>query len=393
MGLHWLLPIILVSAKLFGAVARRGGLPSVVGEIVAGIVLGPSALGILEMHGHRGGGEPLLELAQIGLCVLLFRVGLETQLDEVRRQLRPATLLAAVGMALPLALGTSLSLALDVPSLPAFFIGATLTATSIGVTASVLEELRASSSRAATLILSAAVIDDVVALVLLAALIGMSAGAGSVPLEIAAAVGQAAAFLAAAFWLGGPLAHATVRLTRWTGARSTLLALVFSTLLLTAAAAEAAGLEMIIGAYAAGLALARHPERAWLEAELEPLIDLFTPLFFVLVGSAIAFETLSLTTAEGCSTLGLAALLTGVAIVGKLAAPFLVRGLLAPRLAVGSALVPRGEVGLIFAQVGVSQGVLTADLFAALALAITATTLAGPVLLRRTWPGVSKRDG
>ena len=163
--------------------------------------------------------------------------------------------------------------------------------------------------------------------------------------------------------------------------------LVFSVLLLTAAAARAAGLEMIIGAYAAGLALARHPERQWVETELEPVIELFTPIFFVLVGSSIAFETLSFATPAGRFALGLAALLFVVASAGKLLAPvFAIGPLEAPVLAVGSALIPRGEVGLIFAQVGLAQGVLTRDLFSALALVLTATTLAGPVLLRRFWP-------
>jgi Kef-type K+ transport system membrane component KefB len=290
-------------------------------------------------------------------------------------------------MLLPWALGTLCAFALGVPLVPALFIGATLTATSIGVTAAVLEELGATADRAATLILGAAVVDDVLGLVLLAALVAMtSAETGNIGFEIAVAVAQALAFLAAALWLGRPLTQATIRLTRWTRSRSTLLVLVFSALLSMAWAAKVAGLEMIIGAYAAGLALARHPERKWLETELEPVIELFTPLFFALVGSAIALESLSVQTDAGRSTLGLAGLLFAAAVTGKLLAPFAIRNSNAPTFAVGSALVPRGEVGLVFAQVGLGKGVLTPDLFAALALVITATTLAGPVLLRRFWP-------
>jgi Kef-type K+ transport system membrane component KefB len=357
--LHWLLPIVLITAKLFG---------------------------VLSAPGQGEDGDPLFGLAQIGLCVLLFRVGLETELENTRRVVGPAALLATAGMVFPLVLGTVSSLAVGIPTLPAMFIGATLTATSIGVTASVLDELGASSSRAATLILGAAVIDDVLALVVLAALVGSTTAQGSVGVEIGLAILQAVAFLGGALWLGRPLAQATVRLTRWTRSRSTLFVLVFSALLLTASAAKVAGLEMIIGAYAAGLALGRHPEREWLERELEPLIELFTPIFFVLVGSAIAFETLAIDNPEGRFTLALALILFVVAVAGKLLAPFTVRSLEGPKLALGSALVPRGEVGLIFAQVGLAQGVLTADLFAALALAITGTTLAGPVLLRKLWP-------
>lgn len=390
MSLHWLLPIVLVTAKLFGTLARRWGLPAVVGEILAGVALGPSLIAVVAPLGHAPNADPLMGLAQIGLCVLLFRVGLETQIDDVRRVAGSATLLAGAGMLLPLALGTLGALAFGVAPLPSIFIGATLTATSIGVSAAVLKELGVGATRAATLILGATVVDDVLGLVLLAGLIGVSSAQGSPALEIARAVGQAVAFLIAALWLGRPVARATVWITRWTRSRSTLLVLVFSTLLLTAAAAKAAGLELIIGAYAAGLALARHPEREWLEAELEPVIELFTPIFFVLVGSSIAFDTLHLGTPAGRSTLALAMLLFVVAVVGKLLAPFVLREAEVPRLAVGSALVPRGEVGLIFAQVGLSEGVLTPDLFAALALVITATTLAGPVLLRRFWPQVDR---
>ena len=389
MQLHWLLPIVLIAAKLFGSVARRWGLPAVVGEILAGVVLGPSVLGLLAMPGHTEDGGPLLNLAQIGLCVLLFRVGLETDLESARRVAGPAAALGGVGMLLPFALGILGASVFGVSLMPALFIGATLTATSIGVTAAVLEELRASATRAATLILGAAVVDDVIGLVLLAGLIGVGSAQDGVVLEVGLAIASAVGFLVAALWIGPSVARATIWLTNQSRSRSTLFVLVFSALLLTAAAAKATGLEMIIGAYAAGLALARHPERAWLEQELEPLIELFTPIFFVLVGSSVAFETLAIGTSEGRFTLGLAAILFVAAVVGKLLAPVVLRRRDVPALAVGAALVPRGEVGLIFAQVGLTEGMLTPDLFAALALVITATTLVGPVLLRRLWPAGS----
>jgi Kef-type K+ transport system membrane component KefB len=383
--LHWLLAIILITAKLFGAVARRWGLPSVVGEIGAGVLLGPSLLGLIELPAHGAEGDPLFGLAQIGLCVLLFRVGLETDLDRARQVARPAAALAVGGMVFPMLLGVLGASALGVPPLQAAFVGATLTATSIGITAAVLDELGAGSTRGATLILGAAVMDNVLGLVLLAALVGTSSAQNALWVDIGIAVAQAVGFLAAALWLGRPLTRALLYLTRWTGSRSTLLVFVFSALLLAAWGAKTAGLEMIIGAYATGLALARHPERDSLNTEFEPLIDLLTPVFFVLIGSAIALEALTLNTPTGRFTLGLAGVLFIAAVAGKLLAPMTVRKLGIPTLAVGAALVPRGEVGLIFAQVGLSEGVLTPDLFGALALVITATTVAGPVLLRRLW--------
>jgi Kef-type K+ transport system membrane component KefB len=289
-------------------------------------------------------------------------------------------------MVLPFLLGSIGALAFGVAAFPALFIGATLTATSIGVTAAVLEELGVSTQRAATLILAVAVFDDVLGLVVLAALIGMISAQGGIGLQIALAVVQAIGFLGVAIWLGRPLTQATIRLTQWAQSRSMLFVVIFSVLLLTAWAAKSVGLEMIIGAYAAGLAVSRHPEREWLKSELGPVIELFTPIFFVLVGSAVSLEHLAISTPSGRLTLALAGVLFAAAVAGKLLAPMATRELDVPALAVGSALVPRGEVGLVFAQIGLSEGVLDQDLFAALALVITATTLVGPVLLRRLWP-------
>lgn len=388
MELHWLLPIVLVTARLFGAIGQRVGIPAVVGEILAGVLLGPSVMGVLAFS-HEGEGSRLLDLAQIGLCVLLFKVGLETDLASARRGARSAALLGVSGMLFPLALGTLVASLYGVPVLAAAFVGATLTATSIGITAATLDEIGASGDSRAPVLFGAAVVDDVLGLVLLAAMIGSTSNDSTTAAHVLRAIGQALGFLGAAWLLGPPVSRATVWLTRWTGTRSTLLVLVFSVLLLTAWASKSAGLEMIVGAYAAGLALARHPERTWLHAELEPVIELFTPIFFVLVGSAVALEHLNLGTASGRSALGLAGLLLVTAVMGKILAPFPFSAFSGSRLAIGSALVPRGEVGLIFAQVGLTAGVLTPDRFAALTLVIAATTLIGPLLVRRLWKRVT----
>jgi Kef-type K+ transport system membrane component KefB len=386
MQLHWLLAVVLISAKLLGAIARRIGLPAVIGEILAGILLGPSVLGLLtsrEIDHHR---DPMVVLAQLGICVLLFRVGLETDFERARTVAWPALRLATIGMALPLVFGMSIALAFGIPPLTAFFIGSTLTATSIGVTASVMEELHVSATPTALLILGAAVMDDIGGLVLLAALVSLNTADGRVWIDVPIAVAQVAGLLGASIWLGRPLSRATVWLTRRTHIHSTLLVLIFGVLLLSAAAAEAVGLQMIMGAYATGLALSHHPERRWLEREFEPLAELFTPVFFVLFGSSIAFESLDVSTPRGRLLFALTGAMFVAAVAGKMLAPLAVRRLGAPILTVGAALVPRGEVGMIFAQVGLNEGVLTADLFAVLALVIATTTLTGPVLLRRLWP-------
>lgn len=385
MQLHWLLAVVLISAKLLGAIARRSGLPAVIGEILAGILLGPSVFGLIASHEIDHAHDPLGVLAQIGICVLLFRVGLETDFERAKTVAWPALRLAGIGMFLPLAFGIAIALAFGIPPLTALFIGSTLTATSIGVTASVMEELRVSATPTALLILGAAVMDDIGGLVLLAALVGLSTAEGRLWVDIPIVIAQAVGLLGAAIWLGRPLSRATVWLTRQTHIHSTLLVLIFGVLLLSAAAAEAIGLQMIIGAYATGLALSHHPERRWLEREFEPLTELFTPVFFVLFGSSIAFESLDLSTPRGRFLLALAGATFVAAVAGKMLAPLAVRRLGAPVLAVGAALVPRGEVGMIFAQVGLNEHVLTPDHFAVLALVIATTTLTGPVMLRRLW--------
>ena len=142
MELHWLLPVVLVTARICGAIGQCLGVPAVVGEIVAGVLLGPSVLGVLAPS-HEAADSRLLDLAQVGLCVLLFKVGIETDLESAKRSARPAALLGVSGMIFPLGLGFGVALLFDYPWLAAAFVGATLTATSIGITAATLDELPA----------------------------------------------------------------------------------------------------------------------------------------------------------------------------------------------------------------------------------------------------------
>lgn len=389
MHLHLLLPAILLPAKGLGEVARRIRIPVVIGEIGAGVLLGPALLRMIpsataatEAAGDFG---LLKELASIGLCGLLFKMGLETRMSDFVRVWRPAARLSIAGVLIPFLFGWVLGWFWGWEQLPAIFLGATFVATSLGVTASVLHELGAQSSREGMLIFSAAILDDIVGLLLFSVLTTLITSRLSMFGPAALALGQAVALIAGGLLVGWLVVRLAVLLGRWTHSKSTLLVLAFSFLLLMAYAAKAAGLVMIIGAYAAGLAFARHPERARLEEDLDPLIGLLTPLFYVLIGASIDFSDFHPFSLPGLQSLGNMFLLFLAAVAGKmLAAAFLGREGIC-RLAVGSGMIPRGGVGFVFAQVGLTAGIFNPALYSQIALALIGTTLAGPILLRFFW--------
>lgn len=386
MHLHLLLPAILLPAKGLGEAARRIRIPGVIGEIGAGVLLGPALLRIIPSASQPGEDFALLkELASIGLCGLLFKMGLDTHLGDLARVWRPAAKLSIAGVILPFLFGWGLGWLWGWGQQPALFVGATLVATSLGVTASVLHELRAQSSREGTLIFSAAILDDIVGLLLFSVLAALIAPGVSVFGPVALALAQAVALIAGGLLVGSLVVRLAVRLDRWTRSKSTLLVLAFSFLLLMAYAAKAAGLVMIIGAYAAGLAFARHPERARLEEDLNPLISLLTPLFYVLIGASIDFSGFHPFSLPGLQSLGNVLLLFVVAVAGKMLAAVVLGGERVNRLAVGSGMIPRGGVGFVFAQVGLTAGIFSPELYSRIALALIGTTLAGPILLRFFW--------
>ena len=381
MEIHVLLPLALIPAILLGELGRKFGHPAVVGQIVAGFLLGPAALGILPAGSHEGDNGPapgFFELADIGICVLLFRVGLETRLSEFVAVWKPATRVAIAGMVIPLALGTGAALALGWELSTAIFVGAALTATSIGVTMSVLEESKAIHSREGKIILGAAVLDDVLGLFLLSLMVAVvSPGAAVLP-ELAWASVKAIGFLGAALVIGPFVVKLTLAVCRWSGSQTILVVFAFAYLFMMSVAAQKSGLAMIIGAYAAGLAFARHPSREELENELKPFTELFTPLFFVVIGSSITFGGF------GSSAVLTLVVLTIAAATGKILAAYVAGLKDVNRLVIGSGMTPRGEVGFVFANVALGAGVLLAWQHAVLAVVLVFTTLAGPLLLRRS---------
>jgi Kef-type K+ transport system membrane component KefB len=383
MPLHLLLPLTIIPALLFGEISQRLRLPRVVGEIFCGIVLGPVLFGLIPSPAQDVPGfKPFHELAEIGLCALLFKIGLETRWGDLGRTWRPAMSVAIAGMVFPFLLGWGLASLWGWPQLTAVFIGGTLTATSIAVTASVLDEVGAQSSPEGLLILSAAVLDDLLGLLLLSALIALVTTGISVVGQVAISFLQALSLIIGGFLLGRFVVNLAVRLTQWTTSKATLIALAFSYFLLMAFVAKTAGLAMIIGAYAAGLAFARHPDRDQLEQNLQPLIGLLTPLFFILIGASIKFSEFSYSSNTWGESLGYVCLLFLVAITGKMLSPVFLRKEKLRHLVVGSGMMPRGEVGFVFAQIGLTTGILSQGHFSLLDIVLVSTTILGPLLLR-----------
>jgi Kef-type K+ transport system membrane component KefB len=347
--------------------------------LLAGVVLGPSVVGLVPLS------EGMFLLAEVGVLLLLFEVGLETDLEEIMRVGGRALAVALIGMVLPFLGGFLVTKFLGYPSLAAVFVGAALTATSIGITARVLGELKVLATPEGRIILGAAVADDVLGLVALA-VVSRVADRGTVDVwEVSKASGLAIGFLTLALLLGIPIGRRLVRIVDRAEVRGVLVAASVALALLLAYVAARAGSAPIIGAFAAGLVLARTNRRHEIDTAIKPVVDIFAPLFFVFVGAQVDVAYLNPSTAENRAALLLALLLTIVGTFGKLAAGWGAWGNVR-RAFIGAGMVPRGEVGLVFASIGRAIGVLSEPIFVALVLTVFATTFLAPPLLERLRP-------
>jgi len=371
--LLFVVAVTLVATKLLGAIAQRFGQPTVLGELVAGVLLGASVLGIYNTH-----NPALHALAELGVLILLFQIGLHTDLRSLAKVGATAMTVGVVGVVLPFFGGVITARALGVEALSAVVIGAALTATSIGISARVLSDLGQLKTPEGQVVIGAAVFDDVVGLIILSIVASMVGGAeltaGAVSRTAAVAVG----FVVLALALGSvaiPPLFRVVERIRVTGALG-ILALAFA--LLLAWLAALGGSAMIIGAFAAGLILHPTPQRAEIERSATQLGFFFVPIFFASVGASV--DLASLISREA---LGLGAALIAVGVLGKFAAGYAPWWFTGNKALVGVAMIPRGEVGLIFAQLGLASGVLEGGLFGALMLMVVVTTFVTPPLLQR----------
>jgi len=364
--------IILIAAKIAAEIAERIGIPAVVAEIVAGVIVGPSVLGFV------GPNETLAVLAEIGVILLLLQVGLEIDLRDLGKVGRASFGVAVIGIVVPMATGFAVAEAFSFGTNTALFLGATLAATSVGITARVFSDLRALTTIESRTVLGAAVIDDVMGLVILTVVVRVvsegSISIGSLLGIIGIAVGFLVAATALGFWLAPPAFEWIQRRARTAG---TLVALALAFTLGLVELATAAQLGPIVGAFVAGVVLSRSKVKERVERELAPVGHLFIPVFFLQIGVAIDVSSFT-----SLRALEIGGALFVVAVLGKLVASIGMGRAPGDKLLVGLGMIPRGEVGLIFATIGIEQGVFGPDLYAAVLMVVLATTLLSPPLLR-----------
>lgn len=372
---------IFAAAKLFGELAERIGQPAVLGELLAGIVVGVSGLQLVDPHDHT-----IELLAELGVILLLFLIGLETDLKKLLAVGPSSAAVAAVGVILPFALGYASGRLLGYPNLLCIFLGAALTATSVGITARVLSDLGHLQDRESQVILGAAVIDDVVGLIILAVVGGLAGGEAFSVMKVARITLVAFGFIIAAVVIGNFLAPWLIRfINRMRVAKALFFASIMFAFAL-AWLAEEVGSAMIVGSFAAGLVLARTDKAKQIEHEVHDIAQFFVPIFFVFVGAAIDLRTLNPFDPDARPFVVFGLVLTAVAIVGKLAAGYAAVGKGMKRTLIGIGMIPRGEVGLIFARMGLATGLLTAGLYSSVALMVVVTTFITPPLLRKFLP-------
>jgi Kef-type K+ transport system membrane component KefB len=364
---------IFVATKILGELAQRLGQPAVLGELIAGVLLGGSALGIVDP------ANPVITvLAEIGVIVLLFETGLHTELRSLLSVGSEATMVALAGVAIPFALGYGSALVFGLGHLPALVAGAALCATSVGISARVLSDLGRLDSAEGRVVLGAAVLDDIVGLVILAVVADVVSGTNVDVMHVSKISAVAILFFVAAVVVGmrvAPPAFRVIERIKSAGALGVFgLAFAFALALL----AKLAGSALIIGAFAAGLVLFVVPQKQEIQRSTTTIGHFFVPIFFASVGAAVDLRALANRTSLG---VGVALIICGV--VGKILAGYVPWWFRGRKLLVGVAMVPRGEVGLIFAQMGLASGAIDSGLFGAIMLMVLATTLVTPPLLGR----------
>ncbi len=381
---HFLLSLIVIyaSARLLGEAAARLGQPAVLGELAAGMAVGGSLLGWVEPT------ETLKLLGEVGILLLMFEVGLESDLRTFLGVARSATAVAVVGMLAPFLLGYGLSLALHLSQMQALFIGVALTPTSVAIPARVLSELGKLGTAEGNILLGAAVVDDILALVALSVIVDLVEAGRVSWLHAGESAGLALLFLGLAVAVGLRYAHWFSRLLNRMITRGRLIVAAVTFALLLGYAAGGLHLAPLVGAFAAGLVLARTEHRLHIEERIKPVADVFVPIFFVLVGASVDLRALNPLDAHNWPTLALAAGLLVAATVGKFVAGWVATGTDLNRAAIGAGMVPRGEVVLIFASLGLSRGILGPGEFGAVLLVMLGTTVLAPIAMKAVF-----RDG
>lgn len=406
------LVVIYLASKLGAEVARNFDFPPVLGELVAGVIVGVSALhlivfpeaglsasdsgimSVLQLINHlspaavtsifESQSEVISVLAELGVIILLFEIGLESDLRQLKEVGIQAVVVACVGVAVPFAAGTAgLMIFFHTAAIPAIFAGAALTATSIGITSKVLSELGQLKSKEGQIIVGAAVIDDVLGIIVLAVVASLAKTGEIDVVNVIYLIVSATAFLLGSILLGSFFNKTFTGIVETLKTRGNIVIPAFTFAYFMAFLGNAIHLEAILGAFAAGLVLDESDARNELDELVKPIADLLVPVFFVTVGARADLGVLNPTVPDNRAGLLIAVFLILVAIIGKLVTGWVVFG--QPginRLAIGVGMIPRGEVGLVFAGIGSASGVLDKPLEVSIIIMVILTTFLAPPFLR-----------
>ncbi len=414
--------LIFLAARTLAEVLVRFQLPTILGELMAGVLIGASGLHLLvppETQAQLSESfttvvaslaaippetipdlyaesfPSLQSVADLGLYSLLFLTGLESELDELVAVGGQAFTVAVAGVVLPFAFGTIGLMALfQVDIIPAIFAGASMTATSIGITASVFGELGYLKTREGQIVIGAAVLDDILGIVILAVVVSLAAGGSLAIAPIVKLCVAALVFVAAALGLSRTAAPLFDKMIEQLKAPGAIIVASYLLLALCCFAATAIGLEAALGAFAAGLILSSSKNNHAIQQSVIPLVTLFATVFFVLVGAGMDLSVINPSDPSSRTALVVAAFLFVVAVVGKIIAGWaIVSDKPTNRLVVGLGMMPRGEVGLIFLGLGTASNLLSPSLEVAILLMVIGTTFLAPILLRLVLKGKPPEDG
>ena len=377
--------IILIAAKFGAEIMRRVNQPAVIGELVIGIIIGYYGLGLLP---HFKSGDVVSTLAEIGVILLLFEVGLETNLDEFIELGSTALLVALIGVVAPFALGLGGENQFEI----ALFVGAAMTATSVGITARVFGDLGALKSKEAKTIIGAAVVDDILGLLILTVVAGVLGSSGDFSIvDLGVISAKAIGFLIAVVIIGRKLSKPIFNFFVKIPSPGTFVTGSFIFAMLLGAAAHFVGLHPIVGAFAGGVVAGESGMTHRIRDEMKPLNFLLVPIFFVYIGSEVNIQTLA-----SLDVFLYGMLVSLLAFVGKYVSALGAMGKGLNTSLIGIGMSPRGEVGLIFVAVATTtlSDVITEDIISIIIWMVIVTTVIAPILLNRILQKVplSERD-
>jgi len=368
------LALILIVAKLFGYLAVRLGFPAALGQLIGGILIGPSILGLV------GFDEAVKLLADLGVAMLLFLAGLETDVEEFKHVGFPAFIIASLGVLIPFILGYVGALAWGYSNIEAMFLGGILTATSVGLTTSILMEMKKLRTRVGTTILAAAVVDDVLGIIVLTILVGINTRGSVYFKDLLIILGEVVAYFAIGLLAGHPAVKETLKLSERITLPETVTAFAIAIMLIFAYLAEQFQLAGITGAYLAGLLVASTDEAREVDRKFKTIgYSLFIPVFLVSIGIESNVRVLA--------HAGTFAIIYAIlAIVGKIVGcgfgAFVSKFRPIEALQVGVGMIPRMEVALIMANVALNEGVFDSGTFSIPVTMVLVTTIVTPFLLK-----------